>query len=74
MNNDFDPTRSIHEQVQERLEAIIDHIGLSATLAAIADICSEKADHLSANWQDETSAKTWEHAAAKIGRLIVTMP
>ena len=41
------------------LEALIDRHGLPAVLNAIAQICSDKAEHIAVNWQDATTAKVW---------------
>ena len=40
----------------EVLESIIDRSSFSAVLAAMRDIAWEKADHVRAHWQDETTA------------------
>jgi hypothetical protein len=43
-----------------QLEDLIDQHGLSAVMDALADVCRAKADHVAANWQDETLALRWE--------------
>jgi hypothetical protein len=42
------------------LETMIDTVGLSNTLYALASLCSDKAEHIRSNWQDETLAKHWD--------------
>jgi len=42
------------------LETMIDTVGLSNTLYAIANLCSDKAEHIRSNWQDEALAKRWD--------------
>jgi predicted lipoprotein len=41
------------------LEAIIDGAGLERVLFAISEVCTAKAEHVSANWQDEGLAIKW---------------
>lgn len=48
------------------LEAAIDAHGLSNVLEIIANICRDKADHVSINWQDQRLSKSWEYAATRI--------
>ncbi len=45
------------------LETLIDNCGLDNLIEAISDICTGKAEHLRSNWQDDSTAKTWEQAA-----------
>ncbi len=45
------------------LEALVDRTTLTSVVAALADLCREKADHVRANWQDRTTAMQWESAA-----------
>lgn len=52
------------------VEALIDQHDVAIVLAAVAEICSEKADHLRSNWQDDRSARAWERAATAIERVI----
>lgn len=48
----------------ETLEAIVDSMGLEATVRALAEICGEKASHIAMNWQDTTTAKVWMRGSA----------
>lgn len=52
--------------VPEVLEHLIDAVGVTGVLDTMADICELKADHLTNNWQDGTTAARW----ARVGRKI----
>lgn len=52
-----------------KLEAMVDKVGLSNVLYALAHIAWAKGDHLRANWQDRAAAKVWEGDASKIEKL-----
>lgn len=45
------------------LEAMIDKAGVGNLAYAVAKICSGKAEHVAANWQDTAQAKLWLHNA-----------
>lgn len=45
---------------KEQIEGQIDAFGPVVFAALISEVCSEKADHLRANWQDNTLANVWE--------------
>jgi hypothetical protein len=50
---------------QERLDTLehyVDRYGLRSTLDALACICTDKAEHIRSNWQDQTTARPWEKA------------
>ena len=51
------------------LEALIDLHGLPAVLNAIAQICSDKAEHIAVNWQDTATAKVWVNHMMRIDNL-----
>lgn len=46
------------------LEALLDQPGMTvpALLYALASVCSDKAEHVRANWQDEALGKAWDRA------------
>lgn len=50
----------------DQIEAIIDRTSVVEVLALIADICSEKADHIRSNWQDRRTAAVWDRAARTV--------
>lgn len=53
----------------DQLERLVDMCGLALVLDKLAEVCDAKAEHLAANWQDETSAAAWRRAALLIGRV-----
>jgi hypothetical protein len=56
---------------KDKLEALIDGTSLQEVLYLIAYICTDKAEHLAANWQDDTAARVWNRRADKIAALAV---
>lgn len=48
------------EDITIELEAMIDRHGLTHVVTGLSLICSEKAAHLRANWQDNATAKVWD--------------
>lgn len=52
----------------QTIEQIIDRTSPGQMLAAISEICFEKAQHIRENWQDETLAKQWEKEGRRIAR------
>ena len=54
------------EEQKLTLEQIVDATNLSDVLAALAEICYGKAEHLRSNWQDESAAKAWQKAANRV--------
>lgn len=57
-----------------QLEELIDKVDLLHVLAAISDICQEKAEHLQANWQDEYASKLWDKSSKLIDTAISKLP
>ena len=55
----------------EMLEAMVDRNGLGKVLSMLETICCEKAQHVSANWQDEDLAQSWERDASMVGKVNV---
>ena len=56
-----------HNQDLDALEEIIDSIPcFDDFLSLIAEICSEKADHVRANWQDIPIGTVWDNRAAAL--------
>ena len=49
-----------------QIERLIDRHGLSAFLAMVTQICREKAEHVSTNWQDEELALRWSNLGDRI--------
>jgi len=52
--------------MQDQLEALIDRFGLYAVLDSLSGVCGLKAEHIRANWQDNSLAENWETAEAAI--------
>jgi hypothetical protein len=48
------------------LELLIDRYGVSELLCQVSNVCSEKAEHIRSNWQDNLTAKPWVRAAKRI--------
>ena len=48
------------------LEGMVDKVGLSNVLYALAHIAFMKAEHLQSNWQDKAGAKAWQGDARKL--------
>jgi hypothetical protein len=54
----------------ETLENAIDKFCLSEVIGHLVDICDEKATHLRSTWQDDNSAKQWDIASVKLGKVM----
>ena len=50
----------------DRLEAMVDNVGLSWVVDALAEICFLKADHIEQTWQDRALALAWSRAGTKL--------
>lgn len=48
------------------LELLVDKYGMASTLEQLADICSEKAEHIHASYQDKPLAESWELACGSL--------
>ena len=59
---------STTEEMKGKLEQCVDDAGLETTLALLADVCAEKAQHIRECWQDEQLARTWDRAARAVLR------
>ena len=59
-------TTTTEDQVE--LEAMIDRHGLYTVLSMLSDVCSDKAQHLRSNWQDDRTATQWEKAMSIVDR------
>lgn len=58
---------------QTDLELLVDRVGLSSVVDALAQLCGEKAEHLRVNWQDKESAKVWNADGSKLSTIIVKL-
>jgi hypothetical protein len=52
-------TKAKMDRIAVSLEALIDAEGLDVVLAAIREICYDKAQHIAVEWQDLPLAKQW---------------
>lgn len=60
------PTMAQNEM--DTLEAMLDTYDITTVVEALADICSEKADHVQSAWQDLALAKLWDRNAQRLYR------
>ncbi len=67
-DNKSNESRSLTSVQQAELEDLVDATSLSAVLAALEDICRDKAEHIIHSWQDINLAKEWSIGAGRIGR------
>jgi hypothetical protein len=52
-----------------QLEAMVDGVGMTNVLYALAHICWAKANHLETNWQDRATAYLWRVGGNKLDRF-----
>lgn len=55
-----------HNTNCDTIEALIDRYGLSYVIDLVAEVCSAKADHLRAAWQDESTGDVWDAQAERL--------
>lgn len=53
-------------EMRERVEELVDEGTLDEVLAALSDVCHEKAEHIRSAWQDRTTARAWEAASVTL--------
>ena len=58
------------QETQDALEGFVDANGLDQVIDMLADVCGEKADHISTNWQDEGLAKDWRKASYRVNSIL----
>ena len=61
-------------QETEELEHLVDKWGISFLIATLEQVCYEKADHITMNWQDPNLAKSWENVGKKLDKLGTALP
>lgn len=54
---------------KDELEKILDAYSLHEVLASLAEIASEKEEHVATTWQDRELAKLWRQAGQALDRL-----
>lgn len=52
-----------------KIEADVDKHGIAECLEALADLCLDKAAHVTDNWQDDARADRWGIIAHELHRL-----
>ena len=55
-----------HNDIEEKLEALVDKSSVNYVLNNLVQICWGKADHLDTNWQDHNAAIRWKKLAIKL--------
>ena len=58
--------RTLDNTERDELEQLIDRTSLAAVLDGLAQICSEKAEHVSTNWQDKQLYAAWDAMAGHV--------
>lgn len=53
----------------DAVEELVDGASLCSVLEALSCMCSEKANHIRENWQDDKTARPWDQMARKLQRL-----
>lgn len=53
---------------RDRIEQLLDTHGIRPFLEMLSVVCSEKAEHVAANWQDPRTAKLWQRWAERFDR------
>jgi hypothetical protein len=56
-------------EIENAVEALIDKYGLCPVVHGMSIVCSQKADHIRHNWQDNGLARQWDNAAKSIYRV-----
>lgn len=53
----------------EALEGMVNRHGTAGVLSMLAEICRLKADHITENWQDFSTAQWWDARATAFEKL-----
>jgi hypothetical protein len=56
--------------MENQLEGLIDAHGMFKVLAAIYNVCTDKASHLAENWQDDETSRAWQNGANTLDNAI----
>ena len=54
---------------QDKLEQIVDSLGVKGTLEALAQVCFDKSEHLAVNWQDYSTGQLYSEIANAINQF-----
>lgn len=58
--------RTLTDQEKRDIESLVDACTMELLLDALVQICHEKSEHVSSNWQDKALARRWMHMAARL--------
>lgn len=53
----------------EQIEMAIDSSNVASVLEYLAEVCRDKSQHISENWQDQALARAWDTSASDISKL-----
>jgi hypothetical protein len=56
-------------RLQNEIEALLDRHPIDELVAALAEVCDHKADHVMSNWQDKHLAKLWQRNAIALNQV-----
>lgn len=56
-------------KMEKQVERLIDAMGVDQLLHTIALVCSDKAEYIRANWQDNALAQLWDKKASQVTNL-----
>ena len=57
------------DDLDYKLEQIIDATSVAKVLDMMSGICGQKADHIQSNWQDAPLARKWQRASDRLHKL-----
>jgi hypothetical protein len=62
-------TEPAFTKLQNEIEALLDRHPIDELVAALAEVCDHKADHVMSNWQDKHLAKLWQRNAIALNQV-----
>lgn len=51
---------------RDRIEAMIDAMGVDSFLSLVETVCAEKSEHIQDNWQDFELSRRWARVARRV--------
>ncbi len=57
------------KQLEDALEALVDHADVDRVIQALAQVCWAKSSHIEENWQDRVLAKYWSSLGHELNKL-----
>lgn len=58
-----------YNTIKEQMEAYVDSESLTGLLAALIEICHEKAEHIAVNWQDRELSSVWTRVGRRLSSI-----